>query len=155
MSIRATNWAYALFKTADIPPQERAVLLCLCWHHVDKTGGCFPSAETLAVLTGYRRRRVFDAIKSLEDWGLIQREKRRVEGHQGSNQFRLFGRFNRAAFDATSVHKKALCESADGSTLPECPPVTHERGDISYRAKRASQGGETQRALRLIVGGRA
>lgn len=126
MSIKAIRWAYSLFEVIDIPPQERSVLLALCYHHHDKTGECYPSYDTLARLSGYRRRRVIDAVRSLKEWGLIRVEKRRVRGHQGSNQFLLFGSMKRG----TRVQKGAPSQGAQKGTLARVQTGAPDRGNI-------------------------
>lgn len=126
MSIKAIRWAYGLFEVVDIPPQERSVLVALCYHHHDKTGECYPSYDTLALLSGYRRRRVIEAVKNLKEWGLIRTQKRRVGGHQGSNQFLLFGAMKRAA----RVQTGAPSQSAQKSTLPRVQTGAPDRGNI-------------------------
>lgn len=127
MSVRAINWAMGLFKNVDLPPQERMILTVLCHHHHDKTSDCFPSYETIALLSGYRRRRVIQGVSNLKEWGLVKTQKRRVNGQQGSNQFVLFGTYK----PATRVHKKAPCQSADGGTLYRVQTGAPDRGDIS------------------------
>lgn len=126
MSIKAIRWAYSLFEVIDIPPQERAVLVVLCYHHHDKTGECYPSYDTIALLSGYRRRRVIEAVKNLKEWGLIRTQKRRVKGHQGSNQFLLFGAMKRG----TRVQTGAPSQSAQKSTLARVQTGAPDRGNI-------------------------
>lgn len=106
MSIQAINWAYKLYEAFDLPVQERAVLNALCYCHHAKTGACYPSLETLAVMTGYSRRRVIDAVRRLQERGLIRVEKRRGEkGRQGSNGYILFGRVQNSRVPSSAPWK--------------------------------------------------
>ena len=89
MSVKAMRWAYGLFEVIDIPPAERAVLLALCWEHTD-AGGCFPSQERVALLSGYRRRRVQDSLAILESQGFIRRTVARKGGKFQQTTYRLF-----------------------------------------------------------------
>lgn len=90
MSTRATRWAYDLFQMVDVPPPERAVLLALAWDHTDAVG-CFPSQARLALLSGYRERRVRDILASLERCGLIKRRRVRKGGKHARTEYTLFG----------------------------------------------------------------
>lgn len=96
------KWAYGLFEVIDIPPAERAVLLALCWDHTDK-GGCYPSQERIALMTGYRRRHVNNLLKRLEGVGLIRRKKARTKGKYEKTSYALFG----AAKRDSRVHPSA------------------------------------------------
>ena len=116
MSIKAINWARAICAEIGAPPKHRLVLFVISIHHNDKTGHCFPSYETLASSTGYRRRGVIDIVKELEENGLVTKQTRRENGHQGSNNYVLFGRPTAAKWVANRVQKKATCESGGAST---------------------------------------
>lgn len=89
MSLKALRWAYGLFEIIDLPPAERAVLLALCWEHTE-SGGCFPSQVRIALLSGYRRRRVNELLAVLEKAGFIRRETRRTTGKFQQTSYRLF-----------------------------------------------------------------
>lgn len=110
MSIRAIRWAYGLFEVIDIPPAERSVLLALCWDHTD-TNGCYPSQDRIALLSGYRRRKVCDCLNSLEGMGFIKRQTARKGGKFQQTRYRLFGtcKIKPCADGGTRhrVHKKA------------------------------------------------
>lgn len=116
MSIKAINWARAICADIGAPPKHRLVLFIISLHHNDRTGQCFPSYETLASSTGYRRRGVIEIVKELEANGLLTKQMRRENGHQGSNNYVLFGRPTAAKWVAYRVQKKATCESVDAST---------------------------------------
>ncbi len=70
MSFKATEWAYGL---RDLSGPEKAVLLCLAWHHNGKTGLCCPGTALIAEETCLGLSTVKKALKSLEGKGLIGR----------------------------------------------------------------------------------
>ena len=117
MSIYAINWAREVCARINVPAKHRLVLLILCSHHHNTTAACFPSYETIARETGYRRRGVIDTVKELEENGLLTKQVRRVSGHQGSNNYQLFGRPVATKWISPRVQKKAPCESAEAGTL--------------------------------------
>ena len=127
MSIRAAVWARDVCAKIDVPPGERLVLMMLALHHHDKTGECFPSYETLCRETGFYRRKVIYAVADLEANGLIVCQKRRVNGHQGSNHFVLFGLPKGHRWVKSRVHKSTPCESAPQCTLPRVHPSAPDR----------------------------
>jgi hypothetical protein len=147
MSIRALNWAIDVCARMDAPPKCRIVLFVIASHHHDKTGACFPSYDTIAEKTGYRRRGVIDIVAEIEANGLLIRQKRRSDGHQSSNQFVLFGRPAGAKWDVSRVQKKAPCESADGGTLPRVRTGAPDR-DWLYKGEAPAKN------LRVLTGGR-
>jgi len=89
VSIKAMKWAYGLFEVIDIPPAERAVLLALCWDHTEAKG-CYPSQERVSLLSGYRRQRVNEAVKKLDEWGLIKKRTTRSGGKFAQTSYTLF-----------------------------------------------------------------
>ena len=91
MSIRATKWAHGVLPLVDLPPTERLTLVCLAFYHTDKTGECFPSMQTLADDVGVCRRRMHQAIKELEAWGLIKKARGGTAARNASNRYTLFG----------------------------------------------------------------
>jgi hypothetical protein len=140
MSIRAMNWARAICEQIGVPPGERLVLWAICLHHHDKTGHCFPAYETIAKATGYQRRKVIYAVDALEANGLVICQKRRANGHQGSNHFVLFGRPKWAKWRSTRVHDTTPCESAPQCTLPRVHPSAPDKEDTSYLSKAPTKG---------------
>ena len=138
MSIRAVLWARDVSARINVPPAERLLLLAIATYHHDKTGECFPSYETLAEATGWKKRAVIMMANRLEENGLIIRQKRRVSGHQGSNHIVLFGRPVSAKWQVARVHKKAPCESAPGCTQPRVHRDAPDREYITKGISRAS-----------------
>ena len=148
MSIRAINWAREVCERVNAPSKHRLTLLIIALHHHEKTSECFPSYETIASATGISRRKVIDLVFDLEQNGLLIRQKRRRDGHQGSNNFVLFGQPNGGKWTPARVHKTTPCESANGGTLTRVQTGAPDR-DCSYK-------GESQaRDFRVLNGGRA
>lgn len=110
MSVSAMRWAYGVFEVIDIPPQERSVLLALCWDHTEKDG-CYPTQDRLSLLTGYRERKVRDLLASLETQGFIRRERVKVKGKFDHTAYQLFGTAKRGSTGTGGPmdhrHKKA------------------------------------------------
>ena len=116
MSIRAIDWALKVSQSLGIPTGTRMTLLALAYHHHDRTGACFPSYDTLAAETGQSRRKVIVDVGDLEANGLATRRRRRVDGHQGSNQVELFGSPNWPTWRQRRVQETGGCEGAPGDT---------------------------------------
>jgi len=74
MSFRATEWAYSV---RELSGPEKAVLLCLAWHHNAKTGECFPGTSLIAEETCLGLSTVKKALASLIAKGLIERMERK------------------------------------------------------------------------------
>jgi DNA-binding transcriptional MocR family regulator len=148
VSIRAINWAREICARIEVPPGERLILWAICLHHHDATGECFPSYDTLAQETGFQRRKVIYAVDELSENGLIFIQGRRVNGHQGSNHFVLFGLPKAPAWIKSRVHKKAPCESA-----PECTQSRVHRSAPDREL--VSIGEESPSRMRVISGGRS
>lgn len=104
------KWAFALLDTVDLKPDQRLVLLALCWDHTDSQG-CFPSQERIAAIAGYRSRKVRDVLKDLEELGLIRRRLVRAGGKFAHTEYKLFGTLQRQTGAGGLVrhrrHKKA------------------------------------------------
>lgn len=146
MSVRAVNWALDVCAEINAPPRCRIVLFVLASHHHEKTNACFPSYDTIAQKSGYRRRGVIDIVDELEANGLIFRQKRRAGGHQSSNNFVLFGRPAHKSWRDYRVQKKAPSQGADGGTLGRVRTGAPDREDLYYI--------EEDAPLRVVVGGR-
>lgn len=149
MSIRAMNWAREVCARIGVPPNDRLVLWAICMHHHDKTGECFPAYETIAEHTGFSRRKVIYSADALEANGLIVRQYRRSNGHQGSNHYVLFGVPSSKKWKRTRVQNSAPCESAPACTLPR----VHQRApDRDYFIKGEAPASVVP--LRAVSGGR-
>jgi DNA-binding transcriptional regulator YhcF (GntR family) len=62
---------------AELQPTSIVVYNVLLSYANFKTGVCFPSVTTISALSGLDRKTVIQAIKELEDWGLIQVNRRK------------------------------------------------------------------------------
>ena len=91
MSIRAMKWAHGVLPVIDLPPTEKLTLVCLAFHHFDKTGACFPSMQTLADDVGVTPRRIHTAVQNLIAWGLITKRRGGTAAGNASNRYALFG----------------------------------------------------------------
>ena len=86
MSFDCVAWA---FNIGNITPVQKLLLLTLA-NYADEDGKCWPSQRKLCGITGAARRTVQRGLLSLEELGLVQREKRTDNaGHQKSDVFRL------------------------------------------------------------------
>ena len=92
MSIRATKWAHGVLSIVDLPPTDRLTLVCLAYHHNDKTGECFPSMATLGDECGVTSRRIQQAVDRLVDWSLIKKQRGGTAAGNASNRYTLFGK---------------------------------------------------------------
>jgi len=92
MSIRALKWAHGVLSSIDLPPTERLVLLCLAFHHNDKTNDCFPSMQTLGEECGVTSRRIQTAVDALVVWSMIQKKRGGTKAGNASNRYTLFGK---------------------------------------------------------------
>ena len=141
MSVRALKWAYFIMPQVKLHPSERLVLLSLCYHHHDKTNACFPSVETLMADTGFSERQVQYATKRLAEIGLIFVNKRVVRGHQGSNQYDLFGPVRGAVHCTPKGPQKSDMRGAGGGTLRGAisgvQSIAPDREEISPKGGRA------------------
>lgn len=133
MSIRATLWARDVCALLDAPADCRLFMLALALRHHDKTGECFPSYETISDDTGIPRRRIITVAKECAYNGIVIIQPRRVRGHQGSNQFVLFGRPAFSKWSKSRVRKKALWQSADGGTLARVRTGAPDREELTTK----------------------
>ena len=86
MSTKSLRWA---FEQNKLKPTERIILLVLA-DIANHKNECWPSYQQIAESANVSRRTVIDAIKRLEDFGLIQIELRATEyGGSNANVYRL------------------------------------------------------------------
>jgi hypothetical protein len=72
MSYSATQLAWAAFASqSNLAATRRITLLALAECHNGQTGQCNPSIQRLVAMTGMKPQTVIDAIKELENTGLI------------------------------------------------------------------------------------
>lgn len=87
MSGAVTTWAWAQSERAP-SPSALLVLLRLADHAHDD-GKCWPSQATIAKKIGLSERCVRDALKALEEAGLIVRERRNIGAERTSDMIIL------------------------------------------------------------------
>jgi DNA-binding transcriptional MocR family regulator len=84
MSVYVMAWAWE----QDCTPTEKFVLLALADHAKDD-GTCWPGMKRLAEKTGFTRRTILNAIKSLGSKGLLESSPRHNAGLQTTNLYFL------------------------------------------------------------------
>lgn len=87
MSNQATTWVHSVTLASPLGPTERSALYFLCFRHNAKTGECYPSMATIAEHAGVSERRAREAIRNLEDAGLIHSIRRVGQAGNSSNQY--------------------------------------------------------------------
>jgi hypothetical protein len=102
---------------------ERLVLTELAWHLrvKDHSVGCYPSVETLEVLTGLSRSGVKKTLRKLEEKGLVTVEYRAAQKHAN-----LYYLPHADLWRSYSLAHKALSKaSKNGTRSPSNPPPGH------------------------------
>ena len=79
MSAWATTWAYE----QDVSPCGKKAVLVALAHFADAEGYCFPSQETLALMTSQGISTVREHLKSLESENVLNRKPRYSKKHGG------------------------------------------------------------------------
>jgi len=88
MSYRAMDWA---FEQPIKDAGEKFVLIAIA-KHADDNMQCYPSIARLSKLTGLATSTVKLKLKSLEQSGYLQVQRRRKNGRKTSNLYFLIGR---------------------------------------------------------------
>jgi len=70
---------------AELKPSSVVVYNVLLCYADFNTGKCFPSIQTICTLSGLTKPTVIDALKELEDWGLVEVARR----HGSHNIYQL------------------------------------------------------------------
>ena len=84
MSFQAMAWAVG----QKLPTKEKFVLIMMA-NYADEDGKCWPSMNRLCEDTGMKKDSVIRAIKSLEEMGLAEVERRKIEGVNLPNIYHL------------------------------------------------------------------
>lgn len=109
MSVEATNWAWGI---EGLLPAERLILIAIA-DYADENWSCFPGQETLAIRVCVSKRTVIRLLQSLEDKGLLHRERRfRADGTRTSDRFFLVR--NRQGDQVTTVSRDNLSRDTGG-----------------------------------------
>ena len=119
MSLKAHTWAIS----QKLPPSRKLVLLMLA-HHADDEGCCFPGIATLCAETGHYRETVTDAIKKLEDDGLI--EVTRIKGRGSRYQLNM-------GLSTDQTVKADHAAKADHTTRQKPRTTTRQKPPLTYQ----------------------
>jgi len=84
MSFQAMAWAVS----QKLPTKEKFVLIMMA-NYADEDGKCWPSMNRLCEDTGMKKDSVIRAIKALEEIGLAEVERRKIEGVNLPNIYHL------------------------------------------------------------------
>ncbi len=141
MSIEALNWVKRMHRTR-IKPSPRSVLRELA-DFADEAGECWPSVETLSNCTSLSERAVQEALRALEQQGLIVTFRR----SQTSSRYRLIMSIDlsrplegapsaptnprRHRVQKTPVFISDVCDNLHTNTLegaPSAPTTTNSEG---------------------------
>lgn len=122
MSIWAKTWAYKQHpkridedgnKTDRKHPAAKSVLVALAEYPGPGQRDCWPSQQTLALMTDYSERQVRACLADLEAQGLIKRtERRRKDGSRRSDRVTLLGPLS--AFGPGEVFQDDQPEESSG-----------------------------------------
>lgn len=156
MSIKATKWAMGVLPVLDVSPTDKLALLCLAYHHNDKTGECFPSMQTLASECGVTSRRIQQAVGNLVDWSVIRKKRGGAAAGNASNKYTLFGSPKRPNETGKRVpvrsgfkpEQKSTFETGNRVPVSNRKPCSDDRGYYSEDEKTHASG------LKIIGGGR-
>jgi DNA-binding transcriptional MocR family regulator len=96
VSIAALEWACAV---KGLTPLEKAVLKEIANHYNNEDRKAWPSQSRLAAHTGYDRRSILRAVKSLEEKGLVVR----VPAFKVDSNARTSNRYFLPSFDPGAV----------------------------------------------------
>jgi predicted transcriptional regulator len=92
IGVRKKRWVVCFENTIlelDLSIYEKMVYIVLC-SHAKKDGPAFPGVKTIAKEAGCSRTKVFEALNTLEEQGIITRDKRIFEGRgQTSNLYEI------------------------------------------------------------------
>jgi hypothetical protein len=155
----------------DLSIYEKMVYIALC-SHANKDGECFPSVGTIAKEASCSRPKVFEALKVLEERGLISKENRIFEGRgQVSNLYEINDigaggpRGNQREDEESSTPSPALTPVPATPSPALTPPVNGgdahidvlelypDNKDLNPPLTPPEGGGEKEEALELEGGG--
>ncbi|GHS84963.1 hypothetical protein AGMMS49957_00050 [Synergistales bacterium] len=92
VGVKKKRWVVCFENTIldlNLPIYEKMVYIALC-SHAKKDGPCYPSVKKIAEEASCSRTKVFEALKTLEEHGIIARDSRIFEGRgQTSNLYEI------------------------------------------------------------------
>lgn len=129
MSNFAQQWAWELQASLQMPPTSHHVLLSLAEHLNDSTETAWPTLERICSRTGLSVRAVRNAIRRLQEMGVVTVEPRTTRGGRKiGNVYRLPGydpvwaRERKAAgFDHSGNYDPALVDGLNSIIDPPEP----------------------------------
>jgi hypothetical protein len=125
MSFQAMAWAIKL----KLPTREKFVLLMLANYASNDKGDCYPSLARLAEDTGMVNNTVIAAIQKLEEMGALTVQRRKMDGVNLPNVYRLNLGWGGSAPDALPVHL-AQGGSAPDAHKPIIEPITQKKESV-------------------------
>ena len=131
MSIDATRWAWE----QQVTPAQKLVLLSLA-DRANESHECYPSTKRLCHDTGLYRETIFEAIKAMEDLGLIIVERQLGKG----NRFTLVGVQSRHQNNGETVTSRKKPTSQEKPTGSAKQPVGKSRLHQSGKADSHQSG---------------
>lgn len=88
---RQFTMVYNDFLESEVLKSDEKMLFIVLKRFADDKGRCFPSLSKLASVMGVSKRKVQDLINSLEEKGIISKEKRnREDGGTSSNLYNIY-----------------------------------------------------------------
>jgi hypothetical protein len=122
MSFQAMSWAIGL----KLPAREKFVLLMLANYASNDKGDCYPSLARLAEDTGMVNNTVIAAIQRLEEMGALAVQRRKVDGVNLPNVYRLNLAWGGSASDAPPVQPVGGGSASDAHE-PVIEPITKKK----------------------------
>jgi hypothetical protein len=159
--VRIMHWARCLARRTEagkaygvITAKALAVLEALLWaFHNAKNGLCFPSYERIAEAAHCARSTVAEAIKALEDAGVlswvnrVKRIRERCADLLGADggRWRVIRTSNAYQFtEPGAAYRSSKSENPTGTPNQDFPPLSLPPSQPSARAQRAFKGDKSQ-----------
>jgi predicted transcriptional regulator len=133
----------------DLSIYEKMVYIALC-SHAKKDGPCYPSVKKIAQEASCSRTKVFEALKTLEERGVIVRSSQIYKGRgQTSNLYEIIDIIPRPqdGQESTAGEPPHPC-GGRGSARGECPPFAACTGGV--READAVEQGNINNPIRTI-----
>lgn len=131
MSVDCISWAFKL----KLPPMEKFVLVTISDHASKKSGRdiAWPSYRTLIERTGYTESTIKRAMRHLECWGLLTREKRGGDSGERS-------RSNLYVLHIDRIAPEGLIEEGATVTPSDNDDSEDETESTTYESKKGGGG---------------
>ena len=76
------SWRFAFARNPDLDKATKAVLQVIAMHTNDCGEGCFPSIDTIALESGYSKRKVISSLQDASEQGWLKVEKHGFAGQK-------------------------------------------------------------------------